>query len=123
MCKILLSIHPEYVEKILSGEKIYEFRKVLCKENVDKIVIYSTSPVSKVIGEATVEKILVDKPLALWNKTKKHSGITKDYFKSYFHNKDKAIAYKLTDVKKYTTPLELDDFGLKCAPQSFVYLN
>ena len=26
MCKVLLSINPEYVEKILSGEKEFEFK-------------------------------------------------------------------------------------------------
>ena len=40
--KILLSIHPEYVKKIISGEKKWEFRKVLPKGRFDTIVIYST---------------------------------------------------------------------------------
>lgn len=30
--KILLSIKPRFVEKIISGEKLYEYRKVVFKE-------------------------------------------------------------------------------------------
>ena len=40
MPSILLSIKPEYVEKILSGEKRYEFRRKLCKDEIDKIYVY-----------------------------------------------------------------------------------
>jgi len=51
MCKMLLSINPEHVENILRGGKTYEYRKILCKRKVDKIVIYSTCPVKRVVGE------------------------------------------------------------------------
>ena len=38
--KAILSIRPEYVDRILSGEKKYEFRKRIFKrEDVDTIVI------------------------------------------------------------------------------------
>ena len=47
MCSILLSINPEYAEKIMDGSKKFEFRKRKCKRRVDKIIIYSTSPVKK----------------------------------------------------------------------------
>ena len=54
MCKILLSINPRYVEKILSGEKKYEFRTRIAKRKVDSILIYSTAPVKRVLAEVTV---------------------------------------------------------------------
>ncbi len=49
---MLLSINPEHVEKILTGQKQFEFRKVRCRSDVSKIVIYATSPVMKIVGEA-----------------------------------------------------------------------
>ena len=62
VASILLSIKPEYVEKILKGEKRYEFRRKLCQKEVDKIYIYETSPVKKVVGEAVdIEKLQGDK--------------------------------------------------------------
>jgi len=50
-CKILLSINPEHVENILNGSKLFEFRKIRCKNNVDKIIIYATFPVMRVVAE------------------------------------------------------------------------
>lgn len=122
MCRILLSIKPEHVENILSGKKQYEFRKIECKENVDKIVIYSTYPIMKVVGEADVIDVLVNSPEKIWNETAEFSGISKDFFDSYFLNRNKAIAFHLSNIKKYKRPKDLKSFGIKCAPQSFVYI-
>ena len=51
MCKLLMSINPEHVNNILSGAKRFEFRKTRCKEDIDSIIIYSTSPIMKVVAE------------------------------------------------------------------------
>ncbi len=123
MCKILLSINPEHVENILSGKKTYEFRKVKCREKIDKIVIYSTFPVMKIVAEADVEDVLIDNPESIWKITSNEAGISKDFYDSYYENKDLAIAFKLGSIKKYENPKKLSAFGLKTAPQSFVYLQ
>ncbi|WP_368487128.1 ASCH domain-containing protein [Spiroplasma sp. DGKH1] len=120
---ILLSIHPEFVEKILSGEKEYEFRKVITKHKPTKMIIYSTSPISKVVAEAEIEEIIIDKPEVVWNKTKKSSGIAIEFFFEYYDNKELAIAYKLKNVNKYVVPKELKEFGISTPPQSFQYLD
>ena len=124
MSKILMSIKPVYVEKILSEEKCYEYRKTLPKkENIDKIIIYSTSPVKKVVGEVEVKKIHILEKEELWNKTKEKSGTTKEFYDLYFKNKDIAIAYELGEIKIYNPYKDLSDFGINFAPQSFIYLD
>ena len=50
------------------------------------------------------------------------AGITKKFYFSYYAGKDKAIAYKLKDVVIYEKPKALSDYGIRQAPQSFVYL-
>ena len=122
MCKMLLSINPEHVENIMNGNKRYEFRKIRCRSDVDKIVIYCTSPVKRVVGEAEVLEIIVDTPDEVWERTSQFAGITKGFFDKYYEDKEKAVAYKLGNVKKYKEPLKLTDFGIKFAPQSFVYM-
>lgn len=77
---ILISIKPEFVVSIMDGKKKYEFRKMACKKSVDKIVIYSTSPVSKVVGEADVETVLIDTPDKIWQETKEQAGINQQFF-------------------------------------------
>ena len=54
---VLLSIYPCYARKILSGEKRLEFRKAWPSSGVTSFVIYSTSPVQRIVGIARVTKV------------------------------------------------------------------
>ncbi len=123
MSTILLSINPTHVSNIFNKTKKYEFRKIKCKDDVSKILIYSTCPVKKVVGEAHVENILVDSPEILWKKTRRSAGIDKKFYESYFSGHNMAVAYELSDVKEYEEKKDLADYGLKTAPQSFVYID
>lgn len=122
MSQMLLSINPEHVENILLGKKKYEFRKVRCKSNVNMIIIYATSPVMQVVAEAEVIDIIEDKPEDVWNLTAEYAGISKNFFDKYFEGKEKAVAYCLGKVEKYSVPKTLADYGINLAPQSFVYV-
>jgi predicted transcriptional regulator len=84
---MLLSINPEHVEKILSGKKQYEFRKVRCKSDVDKIIIYSTAPQKMVVAEAEIEEIIEDDINEVWRQTKSLAGISYAFFKAYYKYK------------------------------------
>lgn len=123
MCEVLMSINPEHVNNIMSGMKMYEFRKRVCKRKVDRIIIYSTVPIKQVVGEAEVEDILIGNPEEIWEKTKNQSGIDKSFFDIYYKGRKEAVAYKLCNVKKYKTPLSLEDLGVKNAPQSYQYVT
>lgn len=122
MCRILLSINPEHVENIFKGNKEYEYRKIKCKRNVDKIIIYSTYPVMKVVGEAEVKKVIQAPPKDVWKATKQKAGINKYFFDKYYKDKTLAVAYQLCNIVKYDIPQELDEYGIKIPPQSFVYI-
>ena len=122
MCKILLSINPEHVDNILNGSKKVEYRKAKCRIDVDKILIYSTSPVMKVVGEAVLLEVIEDLPDNVWNLTSQDAGITRSFFDKYYENKSKAFAFKLGKVTKYKEPFSLRDIGINSAPQSFIYL-
>lgn len=121
--KVLLSIKPEYAEKILNGEKKYEFRRSIFKNtNVKKIVIYASSPIQKVIGEFEIDCITSLETEDLWNKTKRHSGIDKEFYDNYFNGKETAHAIKVKKTKRYRKQLGLDYFNINYAPQSFAYI-
>lgn len=122
MCQMLLSINPEYVESILAGTKLYEYRKFRCRDDVDKIIIYVTAPQKQVVAEAEIEYIVEGEILNVWHQTKKYSGITYSFFRKYYKGKKKAIAYRLKNVTVYDKPLSLKDLGVSCAPQSYCYL-
>ena len=123
MKALLLSIKPEYVEKILQGTKKFEYRKRLAKEDVSVIYIYSTSPSMKVVASVQVIGRLSASPTALWEKTKTMAGISRAKYRNYFHGCKIAYAYELGEVEIFEPEKNLSDFGIDTAPQSFAYIE
>ena len=123
MKKILISINPEHVAKILSGEKKFEYRTKAAKRDIDLLLIYETYPVKRVVAEVTIIGVIELPPEKLWEETQRQSGIKKEFFDQYFRGRQTAYAYKLGEVKTYDTPRELSFYGVKAAPQSFIYVK
>lgn len=123
--KVLLSIKPEFAEKILLGQKKYEFRKVIPKAiGIKTVIIYATLPLGKVVGEFDIDEILSDTPKKIWHETSKLSGITKSFFNDYFQGRQIAHAIKVKKVRRYASPKELSSvLESGVAPQSFCYVN
>ncbi|WP_332025225.1 ASCH domain-containing protein [Kaistella sp.] len=122
--KVILSIKPIYAEKILNGEKTFELRKsIFKKNNINKVIIYASSPISKVIGEFEIDSILHDEINELWKKTKENNGVEKTFFNDYFENREKGYAIKIKNTKRYKVYYNIyEKYGVK-APQSFSYLE
>jgi len=126
MCKILISIKPQYAKKIFEGSKVYEFRKVGFARGVQRMVVYVTSPIGKVWGEVEVLQVLKDKPQSIWKQTtnpKGARGIDKKAYDEYYQGGKKAVVLRLGQAVRYDQEKLLQDFGVKVAPQSFVYLE
>lgn len=122
--RVLLSIKPEFANKIFDGTKKYEFRRSIFKNTeVKKIIVYASAPIKKVIGEFEIEDILVHDINTLWDKTKNCAGISEDFFFNYFYDKEEGYAIKIKKIKKYKIPKCLKtEFNLT-PPQSFAYLT
>uniref|UniRef100_UPI00300D1DFF ASCH domain-containing protein n=1 Tax=Stomatohabitans albus TaxID=3110766 RepID=UPI00300D1DFF len=90
MSKLLMSIKPQYVKEIFLGNKKYEFRKRLSYQKCSKIIIYSTSPDKRIVGEVNVIETLEMAPSILWERTKDEAGISADKFQEYFKDVEKA---------------------------------
>ena len=121
--KVLLSIKPEFAEKIFNGTKKYEFRKSIFKnKDVDTVVVYASSPWQYVIGEFKIETILCDNVNKIWEQTHAFSGISETFYRQYFAHKDKAYAIKIGNVTKFKKRKRLSDYHVNFAPQSYVYL-
>jgi predicted transcriptional regulator len=123
MSEILISINPEFVQKIINGEKRFEFRTRVAKKNVKKIIIYCTFPTMMVLAEAEIKNVLACGPEELWEKTSHYAGISKERFFKYFAGRKTAYAYELGKVTSFEKGKSLSDYGCKTAPQSFVYVR
>ncbi|WP_298756825.1 ASCH domain-containing protein [uncultured Campylobacter sp.] len=119
----LLSIKPEFAEAIFNGTKRFEFRKVNFKKKVNKIKVYATKPIGKIIGEFIIDDILEDTPEKLWDKTQTYAGIDKNRYLRYFTGRDVGFAIKIKSTKRYQRPIcPYSEYPNFVAPQSFMYI-
>jgi len=122
--KILLSIKPEFVKEIFMGNKKFEYRKSIFKNNkVRDVIIYATMPVGRIVGEFSIEKILEDVPSKLWEDTSSESGISKTFFDTYFKGRKKAYALQIGKLIEYENPINPYELNVNfMPPQSFKYI-
>ena len=119
---VILSIKPQYADKIFSQTKIFEYRKSIFGSDVKKVYVYATRPISRIIGYFIVDEVLLGSPSAIWEKTSKGSGITKEFYDDYFNGHNTSYAIKIKSVKLFNTPIDpksiIKDFR---PPQNFIY--
>jgi adenylate kinase len=121
---LLISIHPEFVDKILSGEKVFEFRKTLPSATVTHLAIYATSPVKAIVAVAEVENTITDSPDNLWKRTNYGAGIAQRHYSQYFSDLKVANAFHLGRVFHVKGHLTLKQICPRLMPpQSYRYLD
>lgn len=142
---VLISIRPNWCEKIASGYKTLEIRKTRPKlQPPFKCYIYQTMtgyvskskendilvPIAygKVIGEFVCDEIeRIVAPYPAYQKEPlerilKESCIPYYDLHRYAYHDD-AFGWHISDLKIYDTPKQLADFGLSRPPQSWRYIN
>jgi predicted transcriptional regulator len=122
---VLLSIRPEYIQGIACGAKRYEFRKTIFRnETVDKVYIYSTAPVKKIVGAFTIGEIIEGTPSFLWRNFKNESGLARHEFFDYFGDRARGYAIGIEDFNLFDHAIDpwlsIQDFY---PPQSFWYFD
>ena len=110
---------------IFSGQKVYEYRKqIFTRKDVDKVYVYATKPICKIVGYFTIAAMIEDNPTEIWKITHKGSGITKEYFDAYFRGCDMAHAIAIGEVVKFDTPIDPKEVIKNfTAPQNFMYVD
>lgn len=119
-----LPIKPVFANRILEGSKRYEFRRSRLRQDITHVVIYSTSPVRKIVGVAEVTGVKAASVSAAWRQTRHGAGISRCAFNAYFTGAQSAIFISLRRVvrlKKGLDPIEVRS-GFK-VPQSFSYVD
>lgn len=123
--RVLLSVKPRFAEAILAGDKTFEFRRaVFRRRDVEKVILYASTPVCRVVGEFTLDSILTFELDELWELTRDGGGIERSYFDKYFAGRKTGHALKVNRAKRYRVPKLLRDaLGVDHAPQSFRYIH
>jgi len=124
---VLLSIKPEFSNKILSGEKQYEFRKTKFSDptRVDTVYMYASSPVQQVVGTFSVGEVEGASPKILWDEYGDVSGIDdRSRFMEYFSGTETGYAIEVEESKALHQAVDprtfIEDFH---PPVSFQYVN
>ncbi len=119
-----MSIHPQFAERILRGEKQVEFRRRPLGRLVTHIVIYATAPVCAVVGVAEIQRVERGSPTVLWHAFSSVGGIERAKFFGYFAGVLEGFAYVLERAQACESPLRLGKVGLPTrAPQAFQYIE
>lgn len=121
----LISIRPNFVNKILSGDKKLEFRRRWAAHPVDILIIYCSSPIQRIVARVSVVSVTEGSPAALWELAKqKGGGVSRQIIFDYFKGAKSGYAIEITDVLKFENPIDPKMvFNKFLAPQSFRYLD
>ena len=148
MKAIMISIKPQWVEKILNGGKTIEIRKTTPKcELPCKVYIYCTKGKklykcvsnfdedllnSKVVAEFTLNKVdTLERDLNDWL-PKNRYDVSNDLLKDINSNQEQLwnygqgktlYAWHIDDLKVYDKPKELSEFGIKRTFQNWCYVE
>lgn len=125
---ILLSIRPEYANKIFSGIKEVELRRTRPKlEEGDLVIVYASSPKKALIGTFEVKKVVCKPLLELWKEVKGFAGISYREFRSYYKGLSVGCGIFLDKTHYFPQPIELkrlkQEWSNFTPPQSYRYLK
>lgn len=125
---VLLSIHPNYASKILSGDKTVELRRKFPETSAigATALIYSSSPVQAIVGFARIKDVLRLPIEQIWRNHGEAACIERRDFDAYFDGLDYGYALLLEDAQTLERQRSLEDlkkeFGF-APPQSFRYID
>jgi len=110
MINALISIKPQYVKMILSGDKSVEIRnKPVNLEPGTCLWIYSTLPRGCLEAVARVQLIGFNLPKVIWNHYCEKIGISHKAFLSYVNGSSTISAIFLEQISELKPPLTLSD--------------
>lgn len=122
----LISIHPHHVASIMTGVKRVEFRRRWARDSVRTLVIYSTSPIARIVAICAIAKTTTGSRAKLWDVSRGlGAGISRSHLFDYLAGTSVGTAIELESVSAFVHPIPPSKiFGDSFRPpQSFRYMN
>lgn len=123
---VLISIKPQYVDKILSGEKKVEFRRKCFSKDVKRAYIYASAPESAIIGYFEVVSLDTESPDNIWQRYADVGGIIESDFFKYANGSEVMTAIQVGKICQFKTNIHLCDlkeYGMMSVPQNYCYID
>jgi len=110
--KLLISVRPKYLDRIMAGTKVVEIRRRFSERWLGcRTVLYGSHPVKALLGEATIYGIARGSPEEIWSRYGAEMGAERDEFEKYTNACREVNAIELGDVAAYITPIPLEDLS------------
>lgn len=107
---LVFSIQPRWSELIVKGKKKYELRRRGPSQGAIGSIayIYSTAPVSAIIGTFIVASLVTAEPAWLWVEIGHSTGCSRAEFFQYFDGRSLGTAIGISDVRVIERPIPLN---------------
>ncbi|ACB73639.1 ASCH domain-containing protein [Opitutus terrae] len=124
---LLLSIRPEFSEKIFSGKKRVELRRLRPSvEAGDLVLVYTSSPQCELTGAFVVTEVQSATPDELWDKVRRACALSRRQFDDYYRGSKRAYGIRIGRAWRLDRPLKLACMRKRSErfhpPQSYRYL-
>ncbi|AEV31101.1 hypothetical protein Oweho_0078 [Owenweeksia hongkongensis DSM 17368] len=125
---IVVSIKPEFANKIFDGSKRIELRKASPTVNPgDLMIVYSTSPVMAIIGVCKIQEVIKSSPKEIWEKHSDVLGIDEVRFNDYYSRSNFAVGIVIENSRRLRSNIPLgkirEQFPKFTPPQTFKYFS
>ena len=125
---IVLSVRPQYCDKILSGEKFVELRRRFPMLGTTGTIahIYATSPIKSIVGNVKIAAVSKMPVMDIWMKYSSGAEISKEDFEIYFSGVEEGFAITLQSAQRFARYFRLDELRRYFdfhPPQSYAYVT
>jgi len=125
---VVLSIKPQYTDKIIEGKKTVELRRrfPVSMPSGTLAYIYSTSPVRALVAFAEIANVIKSPVREIWDRYASVASIEKLDFDHYFAGRDDGFVLRLSNVRSLARPVPLEELRHRFrfeAPQSYLYAD
>jgi predicted transcriptional regulator len=105
---LLLAIKPEFVNRLLSGEKTIEIRRRFhSRWRGARVALYASSPDRALVGEATIDNVKTASPREIWDSHREKIGCSLEELRAYSGEAAEIFAIELRDVVPYAARMPL----------------
>jgi len=107
---LVMSIRPQYAERLLTGKKSVEIRKSFAGHwQGQRVTLYASAPAKRLVGEARIERVFTGAPDQVWEMYGEGIGCARGEFDQYAGAARKISAVVMCDVRPYHRPLSISD--------------
>lgn len=109
---LVMSLHPDFAEKILLGQKTVELRRKFSKRWIGhRVTLYASRPKQLLLGDASIQNVVPGKPEEIWQVFSGQIACSRDQFEKYAGLTETLYAVIVSDVHPYREPIPLSQLS------------